>query len=144
MTSTPAPNKYRVLVVDDDRSALDGIEAVLSQDVDVTKCLSPGRAIELLQERDFHVVCSDYRMPGIDGAELLRKVSELPQDVGCLLITGASEYVASSSTGKHYVLLKPFDPERLIRMVLQLARLAEMKRSVGALPSPHMRPRRYP
>ena len=35
--------------------------------------------------------------------------------------------------GRYYVLLKPFDPARLLALVLQLARVADMKRAVSRL-----------
>lgn len=135
MAVTPAAtasSRFQVLVVDDDRGMLASISSVLSDDVDVVTCETPQHALELLKIRSFHVVCSDFKMPGMNGLELLRRVSESGQPVGCLLITGSDEY-RSVGNDRHYVLLKPFDPQRLIAMVMQLARVTEMKRSVQVL-----------
>jgi CheY-like chemotaxis protein len=124
--------RFDVLVVDDDAAALTSIAAVLGDDVNVVACSTPQGALDLLRTRSFHVICSDYRMPGMDGYELLRRVSELPEYVSCLLLTGSPEY-SSQESAKYYTLLKPFDPQRLIGIVLQLGRVAEMKRSVRQL-----------
>ncbi|MGK3998260.1 response regulator [Sorangium sp. So ce1024] len=126
-----AQERLRVLVVDDDQRMLDSIAAILSDDVDVTTCGSAHRALELLQTGHFLVVCSDYKMPGMNGGELLKRVADLPVYTSCLLITGAEEYIRSSEGGRHYVILKPFEPARITRIVLELARLAHTRRSVG-------------
>lgn len=130
-----AQERLRVLVVDDEQRMLDSIAAILSDDVDVTTCRSAHRALELLQTGQFHVVCSDYKMPGMNGEELLKRVTGLPRYTSCLLITGAEEYIRSSEGGRHYVILKPFEPTRITRIVLVLARLASARRSVDALAS---------
>ncbi|WP_437677832.1 response regulator [Sorangium sp. So ce131] len=125
--------RYRVLVVDDDDRALDSITAVLSPDVDVVTCSSAEHALRLLEARRFHLVCSDFMMPGMKGDELLRRVASMSLYTSCLLVTGADEYIRSKDQTHNHVILKPFDPARLIGIVLQLARLAEMKRSVHSM-----------
>jgi YesN/AraC family two-component response regulator len=130
-----AEARFRVLIVDDDPSVVESMQAVLCDDLDVATAYSGERAMELLEIISFHVVCSDYLMPGMNGAELLRRASSLPQSVGCLMITGAEEYFQARTGTRHYVLLKPVDPERLLNMILHLGRMIEMKRSVERLSS---------
>jgi DNA-binding NtrC family response regulator len=127
-----AQERLRVLVVDDERRMLDSIAAILDDDVDVETCTSAHRALELLQTGQFHVVCSDYKMPGMNGDELLKRVAGLPFYTSCLLITGDEEYIRSGEAGRHYVILKPFEPARVTRIVLELARLARARRSADA------------
>ncbi|WP_437529335.1 response regulator [Sorangium sp. So ce726] len=127
-----AQERLRVLVVDDERRMLDSIAAILDDDVDVETCTSAHRALELLQTGQFHVVCSDYKMPGMNGDELLKRVAGLPFYTSCLLITGDEEYIRSGEAGRHYVILKPFEPARVTRIVLELARLAHARRSADA------------
>jgi DNA-binding NtrC family response regulator len=128
--SSAEPKKYSVLVVDDDPGVLTSITGLLSDDVEVASALSAERALELLKVRSFHVVISDFAMPGMDGTALLGRIAQMPEYVSCLLITGSDRYQVTAGPARHYVLFKPFDPERLIRMVLELGRVAEMKRSV--------------
>lgn len=132
-TISSSRRKYCVLVVDDDERALRSISAVLSGDVDVVECTSAEQALVLLEAREFHLVCSDVVMPGMKGDELLRRVANMPVYTSCLLITGAEEYTRSKEAVYHHVLLKPFNPARLTALVLQLARLTEMKRSVHSM-----------
>jgi DNA-binding NtrC family response regulator len=125
--------KYSVLVVDDDANFLTSVTNLLSDDADVTSATSAERALHLLRGRSFHVVISDFAMPGMNGSALLTHIGRLPEYVSCLLMTGSDRYQPLASEARHYVLFKPFDPERLLRMVKELGRVAEMKRSVKAM-----------
>jgi CheY-like chemotaxis protein len=122
--------KYRVLVVDDDKRGIDTIAGVLWGDVDVVTATSGDGALRCLALDQFHVVCTDFKMPGMNGLELLHEVSRLPYPIGCLLITAADERFPSEEGNAFSVLLKPFNPERLIGLVLELARTTESKRAV--------------
>src|SRR6266536_207089 len=132
-TSLSAPEKYSVLVVDDDISFLTTVERVLSDDVEVTTATSAHEALDLAREHRYHVVLSDWAMPGMDGRTLLRRISQMPYPVSCLLLTGSDRFNRSKDDDHQYVLRKPFDPERLLTLVLQLARVAQMRRSVEHL-----------
>jgi YesN/AraC family two-component response regulator len=120
--------RYRVLLVDDDAAVLKGLAAALEFDLDVVTCSSAERALELLQKGDFHVVCSDYSMPGMNGLELFERVAKLPSSVACLLLTGSSSFIGRSGTVDEYVLTKPVDPTRLSGLLVQLAHTAQLKR----------------
>jgi DNA-binding NtrC family response regulator len=125
--------KHSVLIVDDDPNVLTSVASVLSDEVDVTSAESAERALDLLKARSFHVVISDFAMPGMDGNTLLTQIAKMPDYVSCLLITGSDRYQPLGGSTRHYVLFKPFDPERLLNMVRELGRVAEMKRSVKAM-----------
>jgi DNA-binding NtrC family response regulator len=120
--------KHRVLVVDDDPVVLKIAGAVLSTDMDVVTCTEGRQALRLVEAEDFHVVCADYMMRGMNGVELLENVARLKPHIGCLLVTGSDDYFRSEERKDYFVLLKPFNPERLLSIVGQMARIAEMKR----------------
>jgi len=125
----PLAPRYKVLLVDDDIAVLRSLAAALEFDVDVETCESGERALGLLKGGSYHVVCSDYSMPGMTGVELLRLVAQLPEPTGCLLVTGSSSFIGRNGVGDHYVLMKPVEPNRLSSLVQQLAFTAEMKRN---------------
>lgn len=138
MSGNPArgvERRYRALVIDDDRAVLESLTGLLSGEIDVMTCTSTERALRLFDVDHFHVVCCDLTMPGMNGAELLRRVARLPHHVGCVLMANAEEYKRSDEGNPFYVLLRPIDPVRFVRLVLQLARISDMKRSVSALPA---------
>lgn len=122
--------KYSVLIVDDDANVRTSVASLLSDEVDATMAASAQQALELLKDRSFHVVISDFAMPGMNGRALLAEIERMREYVSCLLITGSDRYQPFAGQTRHYVLFKPFDPERLLSMVRELGRVAEMKRSV--------------
>lgn len=122
--------RYRILVVDDDPWTGKVIESALAPEMDVVTCLTGEMALRVLANGDFHVICADYRMPGMNGIELLTRAAQMYEHIGGLLVTGADAQLVSVERKNHYVLTKPFDPTRLLGVVKQLARIAEMKRSV--------------
>ena len=120
--------RYRVLLVDDDATVLRGLAAALEFDFDVVPCNSGERALALLKTGEFHAVCSDYSMPGMNGVELFERVAKLPYPVACLLLTGATSFIGQQSSVDHYVLTKPVDPARLSGLLTRLAQTAQLKR----------------
>ncbi|HEU4405958.1 MAG TPA: response regulator [Polyangiaceae bacterium] len=123
--------------MDDDPSGLTTLAAALSKDFDVTAAASPELALAALGQASFDVVCSDYQMQGIDGLCLLQLAAERLPHVGCVLVTGSEHYLRGTrAESDHYVLLKPYDPARLIGIIAQLAQVTETKRSIdGRQPS---------
>lgn len=126
----PSPVRYKVLLVDDEATVLKSLAAALELELDIATSSSAEHALTMLKGGDFHVVCTDYAMTGMSGIELLEKVSHLPEPIGCLLVTGSTSYESrnGASASDHYVLMKPVDPQRILALILQLARTAEMKR----------------
>src|SRR5580704_15419211 len=120
--------RIRVLVVDDDYRALASLEGVLVVDYEVVACASPLRALDIATTeaaagRPFDVVCSDFRMPEMDGGELLRRMSGLPEPPSCVLITGHVEVLNGEHRRAEHILgivVKPFDPEHIVGLVGRL------------------------
>lgn len=126
-----AKRRFKVLVVDDDAANLEAIEALLSADFDVASASSPEAALALLGRGSFDVVCSDYQMAGMNGLRLLELAAERWPYVGCVLVTGSNDFLRGArAESRHYVLVKPYDPARLVGIVTQLALVADTKRSV--------------
>lgn len=121
-----------MLLVDDDPTMLRLMSKLLSIDMEVVTCTSPLQALRVLEQRPFDVVCSDYRMPGMNGVDMLRAAAQVQEDASCLLVTAAADEVPGGERRQYFVLVKPFDPDRLVRLVEQLARVSQMKRSVKA------------
>jgi CheY-like chemotaxis protein len=78
-----------VLVVDDDAVLLKAAARILSRHADTTTADCAARARELLEQRRFDIVVSDYAMPGEDGLSLLAWVRERFPDTLLVLFSGA-------------------------------------------------------
>jgi len=73
----------RILVVDDDPTAVDLNREILSQaGAEVRGCTSGTDALQILQQWRPAVLVSDIEMPGLDGYTLLRQIRALDPDQG--------------------------------------------------------------
>jgi DNA-binding NtrC family response regulator len=125
-----SPDAPRVLVVDDERLLHGVMERLLNRHgIAVTSCLSPLRAVELLAEEPFDLVITDFRMPEMDGFELLAHIRERYPDLGVVIITGHANVqhaVRAMAHGAVDYLPKPFSTDVLLERVQgYLARRAE-------------------
>ena len=82
-----------VLVVDDEAGIVKALSRLLSRSgYSVKTALSGEEALSILQTWPCKVLLTDFRMPGMDGAELLSKVrTDYPQIVG-LVLSGYSDF----------------------------------------------------
>jgi DNA-binding NtrC family response regulator len=83
-----------IVFVDDDANLLQGIARVMKterRDVAFSLCSSADEVLALLQEKSFHVIVADYRMPGQDGLSLLAVIKERYPAMKRVLLTGQSE-----------------------------------------------------
>jgi len=91
----------RVLHVDDDEALLDLSTTLLERAeprLEVVPETDPTVAVERVETEAFDCVVSDYRMPGLDGIELLRRVREIDDALPFVLFTSdGSESVASEA-----------------------------------------------
>jgi DNA-binding NtrC family response regulator len=126
----------RVLLVDDEISALETASAVLSDDFDVVSCRSAEEALLQLSQGDFHVVCTDFQMPGMKGDELINKALLHAEYLYGIMLTGHVEAPRRDLDGNGRrvgFLFKPYDPDRLIQLINQFVRFSEMKRKIQRL-----------
>jgi HD-like signal output (HDOD) protein len=105
----------RVLFVDDDPIVLKGLQMRLSRSEkwEVHGVSNGPAALDLLAQKEFDVIVSDMRMPGMDGLQLLTLVRERYPQIVRLILTGHPG--ADTSEQKmmpiaQRVLNKPCDP----------------------------------
>ena len=109
----------KVLVVDDEESILKGIRLNLGRSFDITLANGPQEALSIFKEEGpFEVVVSDMRMPGMDGATMLREIKEKNPDVMTILLTGHADFEFGGSQALQSGLLfkilnKPCPPQKL-------------------------------
>ena len=101
----------RILFVDDDSNILDGIRRMLHPQRNRWEMhfASSGEiALQACAQRNFDVVISDRRMPGMDGGTLLERIHDLYPYTARLILTGHSSVpMARVAHVAHRILAKP-------------------------------------
>ncbi|MFW6197020.1 MAG: PAS domain S-box protein [Thermoplasmatota archaeon] len=83
-----------ILFVDDDVDMLKQAEIILSKEDEefkVETAISGEEALELLSEDHFDIVISDYKMPGMDGIQLLKKIRDQGIKIPFIILTAAGD-----------------------------------------------------
>jgi len=118
----------RILIVDDDpgqRSLLDSF--LTSQGFETVLATSGEQALEELRAREFGMVISDVRMPGLTGLETLRRARQEHPVLPVLLVTAYAdirEAVGAMRDGALNYLAKPIDLDELLATVRQATGLS--------------------
>jgi CheY-like chemotaxis protein len=118
---------YRVLLVEDDVMLRESLSILLADDFRIESCASGEQALHLLAERRFHVVCTDFHMPGMNGLELFRAVSarvDQPAPHFVVLTGDAKEVwdtVPEAERRSLSVLRKPCSPALIIDQIKRIA-----------------------
>jgi DNA-binding NtrC family response regulator len=78
-----------VLVVDDEQVVLQSCQRILSPEgYEVDTSTSAADALGMLGNKDYGLVITDMKMPGMDGLEFIRQVKTKSPDMNIVLITG--------------------------------------------------------
>jgi len=108
----------RILFVDDEPKVIRGLRRMLGtleESWDLEFAESGQKALEFLDKEKCDVVVSDFRMPGMNGHELLTNIKERFPLIIRMLLSGQTEETSSLRAvgSAHQYLAKPCDPETL-------------------------------
>jgi len=131
--ANPLQTPRRVLFVDDEPAVLEALRCVLRPrrfEWSATFARSAEEAIEELERAPYDVVVTDLRMPGSDGADLLRVVRDRWPATLRITLSGYADadLVRRVSALAHDRLAKPCDPESLRDALLRAAECRERAR----------------
>jgi DNA-binding LytR/AlgR family response regulator len=127
----------RVLVIDDERPALDELAYLLERDervAEVHATDSPTEALRMLQQIEVDAVFLDIQMPGLTGIELAQVLSRFRTQPAAVFVTAHDQHAvdAFELNAVDYV-LKPVRAERLaeaVRRILASARAEQAEEQV--------------
>ncbi len=114
-------NKAKILVVDDSPETIELITRNLeSEGYQIYSANNVQSALKLLGSLQVDLVITDLRMPGENGLELVRHITENHKTIGVLVITGFPSIqgaVESIKIGAEEYLVKPFTDDELFKSV---------------------------
>ena len=119
--------KLNVMVLDDEPIVGKRLKADLTKHgFDVETFLAPAKALDRLNDKEFDIVVTDFRMKDVDGIQVLEHIMAKCKHTRVILITGyATVEVAKEALvkGAFDFIAKPFKP-RDIRTVVNKAALS--------------------
>ncbi|MFI7542042.1 HDOD domain-containing protein [Actinoplanes sp. NPDC049599] len=122
---SPPPQRPHILFVDDEPRILGGLRRMLRihrDRWDMSFAEGADAALAAMRERPCDVIVSDYRMPGMNGAQLLEQVRiEYPATARVILSGQTNEdNLLGIMVLAHEFLTKPSSPEQLVATVERL------------------------
>src|ERR1044072_8184371 len=123
----------RVLIVDDEEPARQGLSEVFASGGYTTETAADGRqAIERVETFAAHVVITDVVMPNLDGLRLLAHLRVEHPEISVILLTGQGSVDAAirsvKDEGAFYYFEKPIDMRRLQLVLRKAAEYSSARR----------------
>lgn len=132
-------NSVRILIVDDEEYIRESLSRVMkTEGFKVQVAHNGDKGLKMIQEELPEVLLVDFKMPGMDGMEVLRRAKELYPDLPVILITAYADVqgaVDAMRAGAHDYLAKPFEHHEVIRVVRRALAERELKEKLKNLSS---------
>ena len=136
-------NSEKILIVDDDPLVLETLKEIVSYQTDfnVLTAADGLLALEILQKEKIPVVISDFRMPNMDGIELLVKIKNMDTDMKVILMTGFYEPLLEEIAKKNGAMAihqKPINFQKLVEDIKKFTKKDErgFKGSINGIDLP--------
>lgn len=108
----------KILVIDDERSIRNTLKDILEYEKYEVELAEDGnKGLEKVKGAEFDIVLCDIKMPGMDGIEVLEKLSGIAPDTPVVMISGHGNIdtaVESIKKGAFDYIEKPLDLNRLL------------------------------
>jgi len=127
----------RILVVDDEEPVRELLCEILEgEGVEVTTAANGAEALARFEPGRFDAVLTDLGMPGMNGWELLRRVSERDRQVPLAVITGWGELVSTheeKAARVEWVMTKPFAMSQICEIAQEITRRKQTREAAAHL-----------
>ena len=131
---SPASDRARVLVVDDEERVADTYRLRLEETYDVDVALGGREALELVSD-DHDVVLLDRRMPDLSGDEVLEAIQSRGLDCKVVMVTAVDPDFDIIEMACDDYIVKPVEDgqlEEVVDRVLRVAEYSERRQQLGA------------
>jgi DNA-binding NtrC family response regulator len=120
------------MVVDDEPSVLESFKMILKiKDYEVETFPDGPSAISTLKKDRYDICFVDYKLPGMDGLEVLKKIKEIDPSVEVIVVTAyatESSHANAITLGALEYLRKPFLMEEIYELVERALRKRRSKK----------------
>ena len=129
----------RVLVVDDEQQVFTLLTGLLKKEGLKAIAANEGSvALKMIRTEMPDMMLVDFKMPGMDGMELLEKAKAVDPELPVVMITGYADIsgaVEAIKAGAHDYMSKPFNNHEVIRVVHRALAERDLKRKLSHLSS---------
>ena len=109
--------KFNILVVDDEVDICRALEFLLIKEgYDVTIANTGEKGLELFDKKQFDLVLSDLKMPGMSGLDMMREILTRSAEMPVIIMTAFASVesaVEAMKLGASDYIVKPFDTKEL-------------------------------
>ncbi|MFZ2197616.1 MAG: sigma-54 dependent transcriptional regulator [Thermodesulfovibrionales bacterium] len=121
MENSLTGNRGKILLIDDEANTLKVLSAILRKNgYDVSAAKTAEEGFDRASKSDFDLVITDYKLPGMNGAELMEMLKQKEIGVSVIVLTAygsIEKAVDAMRRGAFSYLPKPVDPEALLTSV---------------------------
>jgi DNA-binding NtrC family response regulator len=131
----------RIILIDDDARFISVVAEALRPyaKLHVDTARSAEQGLRLIANLDYDVIASDFRMPGLNGLDLLQECKQLRPTTPVILLTGYGNAPLRDDAyrlGAYAILHKPIDVDAFYVTLLSAARRYDLiRRGGGAAPT---------
>ena len=142
MRHVPAPpaKAPEILLVDDNRQGLIARKSLLQElGYNISTATNGDEALELFSRQNFDVVVTDFKMPRMDGIELIKRIRGVASQARIILLSGFVEPLGltEQSTGADVVIVKSAgEVGQLTRAVKRLLSQPPARKPAGSAEAP--------
>jgi two-component system, NtrC family, response regulator HydG len=134
MSNLSLHTKSNILIVDDDQDICLLLSKFLTKNnYAVTVAYTGDEGLKLMRINNYELILCDYKLPDINGIELLQKVKILNSAVAVIMITGYSDVKTAVETFRHGAndyITKPLYPDELLVTIQETISKNRAKHSV--------------
>jgi DNA-binding NtrC family response regulator len=116
-----APEKTKILIVDDDQNFCYTLSKILIQKGYETETANDGfMALKMAEEKEFDTVLMDIKMPVMDGVQTYKKMKSIRPEIVVIMMTAFSidDLIRDAiKEGAYAVARKPFDIDTIVNMI---------------------------
>ncbi len=114
-------DKYRILIVEDDKEIREGVEIYLrNQGYEVCQAANGAEGLRAIEQQEPHLAIVDIMMPVMDGVTMLMKLRSMNYEFPVIMLSAKSEEVdkiMGLNMGADDYVTKPFTPLELLARV---------------------------
>ncbi|MEN7548548.1 sigma-54 dependent transcriptional regulator [Rapidithrix thailandica] len=111
----------KILIIDDDPTFRLMLKTFLSKkNYNITDVSSAKDCVKLLQSERYDLILTDFRLPDLDGLELLQKIKSISPGTPVIIMTGYGEIrmaVKSMKYGAFDYVTKPINPDEILLII---------------------------